>query len=174
LARQARQANSSEATDIAPQPTSEEFDQDQTNHRNGDVIETGEDSDIGHGIHDTIEGMSYLNIDEPSPNLLSSSSSRGPEISNATVPPVDIAGRKGASNLPVGASSRLESPGSRSGRGTVRTPSPNGVPSSVTDAVPGSEGPMTPRNDAGPFIFDGGAGRLADISPSQPKPQPTL
>jgi hypothetical protein len=27
----------------------------------------------------------------------------------------------------------------------------------------GVEGPMTPRNDAGPFVFDGSAGRIIDM-----------
>jgi hypothetical protein len=35
--------------------------------------------------------------------------------------------------------------------------------SSAGDALAGVEGPMTPRNDAGPFIFDGSAGRGADV-----------
>jgi E3 ubiquitin-protein ligase DMA1/2 len=41
------------------------------------------------------------------------------------------------------------------GRNT-RTPSPAGNPSS------GNEGPITPRNDAGPWVFDGSAGRRVD------------
>lgn len=42
-----------------------------------------------------------------------------------------------------------------SGR-TVRTPSPNGNP-----LIPPTEGPITPRNDAGPWVFDGDAGRAS-------------
>lgn len=37
-----------------------------------------------------------------------------------------------------------------------RTPSPPGMN--------GAEGPITPRNDAGPWVFDGSAGRRADAS----------
>lgn len=37
-----------------------------------------------------------------------------------------------------------------------RTPSPPGMN--------GTEGPITPRNDAGPWVFDGSAGRRADPS----------
>jgi hypothetical protein len=40
-----------------------------------------------------------------------------------------------------------------------RTPSPNGrTPADVMLALHGIEGPMTPRNDAGPFVFDGSGG----------------
>ena len=28
------------------------------------------------------------------------------------------------------------------------------------------EGPLTPRNDAGPFVFDGSAGRVPDARPA--------
>jgi hypothetical protein len=48
-------------------------------------------------------------------------------------------------------------------RTSTRTPSPNGLSSSAGDALAGVEGPMTPRNDVGPFIFDGSAGRGADV-----------
>jgi pSer/pThr/pTyr-binding forkhead associated (FHA) protein len=60
----------------------------------------------------------------------------------------------GVSQIP-GASSPLpiNNPASGSGRGSLgrdsRTPSP---------PVPGTEGPITPRNDAGPWVFDGSAG----------------
>jgi hypothetical protein len=41
-----------------------------------------------------------------------------------------------------------------------RTPSPSeGLPSGIPL---GPDGPMTPRNDAGPFVFDGSAGRTPD------------
>ncbi|KAH8653590.1 SMAD/FHA domain-containing protein [Xylariales sp. PMI_506] len=38
----------------------------------------------------------------------------------------------------------------------LRTPSPNGHPNAAPN---GHEGPLTPRNDAGPWVFDGDAGR---------------
>jgi hypothetical protein len=55
----------------------------------------------------------------------------------------------------------------------------------TNDGLHGPEGPMTPRNDAGPFIFDGSAGRAAALGPAAaatmnlnavsdtPLPQPT-
>ncbi|KAI1841764.1 hypothetical protein JX266_012031 [Neoarthrinium moseri] len=61
-----------------------------------------------------------------------------------------------ASPMPI---PRASTPGSGQARG-VRTPSPNGVP-----VVNVHEGPLTPRNDAGPWVFDGDAGRSSqDVS----------
>jgi hypothetical protein len=88
------------------------------------------------------------------------SSSLHPQLSNATVAPVDIISRKAVSNV---GSSRLAEPNSDAERGLTRTPSPNGLHPSSMDAMTGVEGPMTPRNDAGPFIFDGSAGRAAGM-----------
>jgi hypothetical protein len=45
------------------------------------------------------------------------------------------------------------------GRRETRTPSPTGAP--VTN---GHEGPITPRNDAGPWVFDGSGVRLSSES----------
>lgn len=164
--RAARLGDTSEATDATPQAVSEEASQNQTSHGDGDeVIETS-DSDNSPGIQHSIEGMSYLNMDD-SP-IRTTHSPAFPEISNSTVLPVDIA-------TSAGSPSRLQNPETRARRGTVvRTPSPNGLSASVPDVVPSSEGPMTPRNDAGPFIFDGSAGRLADIAPPEPERDPTL
>jgi hypothetical protein len=60
----------------------------------------------------------------------------------------------GGSNLPPpSAPVPINNPASGSGRGSLtrdsRTPSP---------PVPGTEGPITPRNDVGPWVFDGSAG----------------
>ena len=47
--------------------------------------------------------------------------------------------------------------------------------SEVTTDSPGQEGPVTPRNDAGPFVFDGSAGRaserstLGDVDEAEPE-----
>jgi hypothetical protein len=168
LAHQPREVNSSEPTDVAPEPTSDAFDQDQTTHSDDGVVETSDDSDLGPGIHHAVEGMSYLNIDEaPELPLLSPR----PAISNATTPPVNIAG---SNSVAVGLSSRLENPDAGIGRDRLRTPSPGRGPPSGADGIPSSEGPLTPRNDAGPFIFDGSAGRLGDLTPLDPECQPTL
>lgn len=40
-----------------------------------------------------------------------------------------------------------------------RTPSPHSRAPSCPDVISGQDGPLTPRNDAGPFVFDGSAGR---------------
>jgi hypothetical protein len=46
--------------------------------------------------------------------------------------------------------------GSDGRRGSTRTPSPTGAPVLAN----GHEGPITPRNDAGPWVFDGSGVRL--------------
>lgn len=43
----------------------------------------------------------------------------------------------------------------------LRTPSPH-LPTTSADVL-SPEGPMTPRNDAGPFVFDGSAGRASGL-----------
>jgi E3 ubiquitin-protein ligase DMA1/2 len=50
--------------------------------------------------------------------------------------------------------------GSLNARGGIRTPSPdeNGV------VLNGTEGPITPRNDAGPWVFDGSGVRLRGVA----------
>jgi E3 ubiquitin-protein ligase DMA1/2 len=131
---------------------------------NGDmeVAEASDDSSVDEGLRGNIENLSNLHINDESPSP-SDSESPVQHTSNATVAPVDIISRKpvpGASNA---TSSRLEQPSSHIDRTSTRTPSPNGLSSSAGDALGGGEGPMTPRNDAGPFIFDGSAGRRAEV-----------
>ncbi|PSS13098.1 hypothetical protein M430DRAFT_105359 [Amorphotheca resinae ATCC 22711] len=183
--RQLRQVSGNRDTNISPQLALEESDQDQMSHSDGDIVEASDDSDIGQRVKDAAEAIDHLNIDEPS-FPPSSSTSQFPGVSNATVPPVEIVNKNPVSSLSVGASAHLENPDSRTDRNTIRTPSPNGLPSSMTDVVTSTEGPMTPRNDVGPFVFDGSAGRLSDIrlatvasldldtaadTPQQPVPQ---
>ncbi|KAK0711396.1 hypothetical protein B0H67DRAFT_492083 [Lasiosphaeris hirsuta] len=51
------------------------------------------------------------------------------------------------------------------GRRDTRTPSPTGAPVTTT----GHEGPITPRNDAGPWVFDGSGARMrVDGTPATP------
>ncbi|KAK1751632.1 hypothetical protein QBC47DRAFT_405653 [Echria macrotheca] len=52
------------------------------------------------------------------------------------------------------------------GRGDARTPSPTGAPVNLNT----NEGPITPRNDAGPWVFDGSGVRLrVDGTPAAPE-----
>ena len=85
----------------------------------------------------------------------SGSESSPPETSSSTIPAVDIAPRKSSSEAQTGVS-HLAGP-SYVEDSSARTPSPNG-----TSAL--AEGPMTPRNDFGPFVFDGSAGRVRPIT----------
>jgi hypothetical protein len=123
--------------------------------------------------------MENFNVDVvPSP--AESTGSQDPLVSNSTVPPVDIVSRGSVSNGGGRPSASLSRP-NINGRSVTRTPSPNGTGSSLDVVTTGTEGPMTPRNDAGPFIFDGSAGRPNDARPSSvnlnaaaalPPPQP--
>lgn len=115
-----------------------------------------------HNVDQAADDLGYLNIDDsPSPSE-SADSNQGPALAGATVPPMDIIARK---PLPSSSSaSRIDQLDSRLDRTMTRTPSPNGLGSSLgVDASTGVEGPMTPRNDAGPFIFDGSGGRPSDV-----------
>ncbi len=71
--------------------------------------------------------------------------------------------RTGSSTAPL----NINPPGSSSQRSENRPPNsgdsgratPSGIGSATENVA--AEGPMTPRNDAGPFVFDGSAGRAA-------------
>lgn len=68
----------------------------------------------------------------------------------------------GASTPSTTASSRPAAEGSHATSDPVpingrRTPSPNSIGNHVTN---GHEGPITPRNDAGPWVFDGSGARI--------------
>ncbi|KAK8092033.1 hypothetical protein PG997_002394 [Apiospora hydei] len=64
-----------------------------------------------------------------------------------------------SSPVAIPTTSRTTTAAASSNRGT-RTPSPTGAPLANC-----TEGPLTPRNDAGPWVFDGDAGRASqDIS----------
>lgn len=126
-----------------------------------------------------MENLGDLNIEgSASP---SETTEQSPQVSNATVPPVDIVlGNRGINtpHPPANHADRILS------NGRTRTPSPNGTPSSLDVALTTTEGPMTPRNDVGPFIFDGSAGRSGDarmagiasnnLNPTADTPPPRL
>ncbi|KAI9051332.1 hypothetical protein LZ554_004379 [Drepanopeziza brunnea f. sp. 'monogermtubi'] len=113
---------------------------DRSSHSDVDIAEGSDSSGADQVVHRGVEGMGYLNIEEsPSP---SQDSDPDHAVSNATVPPVNIA-RKAVGN----------NGHDRSHLRPARTPSPT--------SGSGAEGPMTPRNDIGPFVFDGSAGRSA-------------
>jgi hypothetical protein len=145
---QSRETANSTATDgpLEPQSLLEESDQDREEDGpiNGDVADRSDDSDRGQRISRVADELGHLTLsDSASPPSSSILQSR--EVSNATVLPVDIISRNAVS----GSSTRIENLSSRSERRTIRTPSPGGPPSSVTYGIASTEGPMTPRNDAG-------------------------
>lgn len=95
----------------------------------------------------------------------------------ATPAPFSMSAEKVTTNGELQAEAAAEAPSS-----ATSAPLPIGSPSSsvpvpmtpgirqqaalmTPDTVSGSENPMTPRNDAGPFVFDGSAGRLRTGEP---------
>lgn len=75
-------------------------------------------------------------------------------------PPETVAPHATTEPVPIPAVAGSQAANLRNGRDT-RTPSPIG-----NHLVNGNEGPITPRNDAGPWVFDGSAGRRAAEAPN--------
>ncbi|KAI9646652.1 hypothetical protein NHQ30_004649 [Ciborinia camelliae] len=134
-------------------PEPENFEAVNTHHVDDDP-DISDDSSTGAHAHETgLEDIAFLHVgDSPAS---STSVTPTPQVNNnSTVSPVDIISRKPAPSTTVSSSSRIEH---------IRgSPSPNGTHPALADPLAG-EGPMTPRNDVGPFIFDGGAGRASAI-----------
>ncbi|KAG9237717.1 hypothetical protein BJ875DRAFT_124637 [Amylocarpus encephaloides] len=119
-----------------------------------DMVDSNDESSESSQVGGAIERLDLTNVDS-NPSPIDSTESH-PLVSNSTVAPVNIVG------------SAARTPGrapETSGRSFTRTPSPNGaVTSSLDTPLQGHEGPMTPRNDVGPFIFDGSAGRPLNLT----------
>ncbi|KAG9242767.1 hypothetical protein BJ878DRAFT_543948 [Calycina marina] len=144
-----------QATEEFPHPSEEHKSAHSSNinsNSDGEVVEISDESDARNT--DASEAMGYMNINDGTPSPISSVGEI--EIpNNATVQPVNI-GRKAVPFL-GGISSQFEQTPTNDVR-MLRTPSPNELPSSLMNALSHGEGPMTPRNDAGPFVFDGSGG----------------
>ncbi|TEY46944.1 hypothetical protein BOTCAL_0310g00130 [Botryotinia calthae] len=125
-------------------PEPETFEPLNMNHIEDD-LDTSDDSSTGAHAHESrLEDIAFLNVSDSQAS--SASATPIPQTNlNSTVSPLDIIARK-----PVPSATPI----SHSERGS---PSPNGMHPALADPLTG-EGPMTPRNDVGPFIFDGGAG----------------
>jgi len=150
--------NSTEGTGVLVEPESQP---ERDGNSDMEVAEASDDSSLDIRLRRSLENLSNLHITDESPP--SDSESPAQQTSNATVPPVDIISRKPIPSASNATSSRLEQPNTHMERASNRTPSPHGLSSSVGDASAAVEGPMTPRNDAGPFIFDGSAGRGSEV-----------
>lgn len=81
------------------------------------------------------------------------------DLTNAS----EVPGARGNLTHTTSAPLPISNPASGAGRASMsrdnRTPSPPG---------PGAEGPITPRNEAGPWVFDGSAGVGAGGSAGEP------
>ncbi|KAA8572545.1 hypothetical protein MFRU_003g02600 [Monilinia fructicola] len=120
-------------------------------HHTEDDLDTSDESSTGPPTHEAgIEGIAFLHVGDSPASSTSATPTPQANNNNSTVPPVDIITRKPVPSASTASSSRVEH---------IRgSPSPNGIHPVLADPLTG-EGPMTPRNDVGPFIFDGGAGR---------------
>lgn len=129
---------------------------------------TGEDSTGSESeLHQAINNLNITSRDN---------SAISPPESHSSIEPVNIrSGRPTARQ--DGSDERANNLNVESSMRSDRTPSPNGrLPIGVGD-ISGPDGPMTPRNDAGPFVFDGSAGRAAgerisalDLTPATETP----
>lgn len=153
---------------------------DRNSHSDIEIAEASDDSGPDQGVRAAASSLGYLTIDQtPSPSESVADSNPQDEdshthaVSNATSAPVNIVRKAVGSG-----GSHLQQPTSHPERHSTRTPSPNGLGTSPA----GVEGPMTPRNDIGPFVFDGSAGRAAELAtlnlsaaantPTHPPPPP--
>ncbi|KAK3333319.1 RING finger protein [Cercophora scortea] len=94
-------------------------------------------------------------LDPPPLTAAQADSSAGrPTISHTTSNPMPIPTSPAAAAAAAAAVQRANI-APNDGRRDTRTPSPTGAP-----VLNGTEGPITPRNDAGPWVFDGSGLRM--------------
>jgi hypothetical protein len=146
-----------EASTAAPATTAEEGSQENAvtertpaehvNQRDSSDVEPASDAD-SHPSGDNQRTPSS-GSDSPPPA----------ETSASSVQAVDIVPRRSISDAQIGFAQLPHRP--KPENSTERTPSPSGI-SAIAEGMP--EGPMTPRNDFGPFVFDGSAGRVRPIT----------
>jgi hypothetical protein len=124
-------------------------------HGHGDSHEnTGEDTTGSES--ELQQAMNHLSIaprDTPA---------TGPPESHSSIGPVNIRPGRATARQENSSDGRPTTFDVESSMRNDRTPSPSGrLPVGVGDILSGHDGPMTPRNDVGPFVFDGSAGRAA-------------
>lgn len=112
-----------------------------------DVTMMDEGSDTPANDLDSAPSANARNPPNGQPNLAAAAAGADNQLStNATSSPMAIP------------TARASSGSAATGRNGARTPSPT---SSGTPALlNGQEGPITPRNDAGPWVFDGSGVRM--------------
>ena len=124
-------------------------------HGHGDSQEnTGEDTTGSES--ELQQAMDHLNIASPDPPA------PGPPESHSSIGPMNIRSGRLTARQENSSDGRTTTFDVGSFMRNDRTPSPSGrLPVGVGDILSGHDGPLTPRNDAGPFVFDGSAGRAA-------------
>lgn len=124
-------------------------------HGHGDSQEnTGEDTTGSES--ELQQAMDHLNITPRN------TPATDPPESHSSIGPVNIRSGRSTARHEISSDGRTSSFDVESFMRNDRTPSPSGrLPVCAGDLLSGHDGPMTPRNDAGPFVFDGSAGRAA-------------
>lgn len=128
----------------------------------GAVEDVHEESEEPSASPDAI--MEDTNIDIPEIESPARAESSGPsdEAGDVTMrfdrqsPPRNLA----SPPLPIPSASPSHLPPTSGAAGRRRTPSPNSASLAVV-----AEGPLTPRNDAGPWVFDGNPARVSQDVP---------
>jgi E3 ubiquitin-protein ligase DMA1/2 len=155
------QAHSAQATNITSMLQVPSIEKSNSTNCAGSVIgcgdsqeNTGEDTTGSES--ELQQAMNHLNI-TPHDTLTT-----GPPESHSSIGPVNIRSGRPTARQGNTSDGRTITSDIESSMRIDRTPSPSGrLPVGVSDILSGPDGPMTPRNDAGPFIFDGSAGRAA-------------
>ncbi len=106
---------------------------------------TGSESELQHA-------MNHLNIAQRDAPV------NDPPESHSSVGPVNIRSGRPTTRQASSSDGRTMTSDMESVMRNERTPSPSRrLPVGVGDTLSGPDGPMTPRNDVGPFVFDGSA-----------------
>jgi len=155
------QATSTQATNIASKLQVPSIERPKSTSRTGSVHghgdsqentgedTTGSESELQHA-------MDHLNIAPPD------TPAAGPQESHSLIGPVNIRSGRPTTREPNSSNGRTTAFDVESFMRNDRTPSPSSrLPVGIGDMLLGPDGPITPRNDAGPFVFDGSAGRAA-------------
>jgi E3 ubiquitin-protein ligase DMA1/2 len=101
------------------------------------------------------QAMDHLNI------ALRDTPATGPPESHSSIGPVNIRSGRPTARQENSSDGKTTISDVESFMRNDRTPSPSGRLPVAIDTHSGHDGPMTPRNNVGPFVFDGSAGRAA-------------
>jgi hypothetical protein len=122
-----------------------------------------ENSGEGGSSSEEPDGVRTPRAMEPLPDLPNGhavvSPSEDESIIGDSLSPISTLDDEETQTVPIALSQSFTTPSAPRSIPIRSAPGPAGTTSyELTVGPPGHEGPMTPRNDAGPFVLDGGAG----------------